>query len=185
MLKWGSFPKALQTNVKNAFIIHGPIPFTFRNTTELIYHAWIQLGWVMRSTGVSFVKKDNSITTDAKVLRQQDWRAVFRHFPRETTGDPHFYFQKALFIDIFGLQENSNSQCKKKNDIPGSGYCLCMVEILVYTGILEILCIYLQSLNGIATVGMIALIFVCLFHDSDKIEIVNTFVYDHYKCYNQ
>ena len=60
-----------------------------------------------------------------------------------------------------------------------------MVEILVYTGILEILCIYLQSLKGIATVGMIALIFVCLFHDSDKIVIVNTFVYDHYKCYNQ
>ena len=53
------------------------------------------------------------------------------------------------------------------------------------TAILEILCIYLQSLKGIATVGMIALIFVCLFHDSDEIVIVNTFVNDHYKCYNQ
>ena len=51
------------------------------------------------------------------------------------------------------------SNAKKKKDIPGSGYCLCMVEILEYTGILEILCIYLQSLNGLASFNFCLFVF--------------------------
>ena len=112
MLKWRSFPKALQANVKNAFIIHGPIPFTFRNTKELIYHAWIQHMWAMRSTGFSLVKKDNSITTDAKVCETAGLKGCIQAFSPKLRGIhiySGFFFQKAIFIDILRIQKNGNS----------------------------------------------------------------------------